>query len=1185
MCPDLGLNLPNYYPDSRYDTSNTDISLVDGLFTNDIVYKTNSSDCLSYNEKRSNEAYSYDENIVLSTNSPLYDELRDNNHISSKPKTIRTIRGNTPYYRGADNYFSGKPQSLPTFTDTYLSDFHFSDSKLEKEREIYNEHIYDKIGNSIDCYETESNFDEINLNNEKIISNKAVQDSKEADDSKYNTHSDYVQENPLYDETPLTANPSVIALTIADNVKNKTSNNEFNHDLVKSKSESQLTTANSRQINAIKSPPSATTSREDLQENIIYSSSDKTIKTCVLVKASEEPPVSLDYKTVVQVEPVEAPVEEIANTGSDTSEKDSKHSHNYLKEFLESQKGSKRPLQNFISKKISRAFGDKEALPRKSSKRSVSVPDLSDNHYYSLPDVSIGKNLRKCEKIDRKLRKCENISKPKPPESRFIVNIGRHFDVTANTTAPVDFEVKISKVPKAQKNKKTNNNQDSTANEKHFLDAVKQLKETLNGAKLDKNHNIAIAPTKHSEHLTNLKKIANKSVQSGEGKLKAALRRSNSAIEKVRRNNITVKVNPTISQENMEIGKKKSDQCNKEFQEKLGNMRNYWDKMVGIDTENGETTEVNKDTEGNYNYKIIDVPGKVEDTIRKFEPKEEKEHEKPVSIVQLTKQVFEPKVFQKTEKISPLVKEAREIFENPYFERHESNNNQFESLNPNIVEIIENDNEETNKNKVDRSVSPINRSQSNSPENRMTNGNKQHKSLVKTKSIASEPEFDHVRYRVMKSDLFQKKIFANCQKESQFDGLMQYLQDYSFQELLIDNNIVIIEPIRSKIPHEASSIAKAAQNVTPLIHKSSDTISSNQNSSLRRHFFYHPIRVNKEVNDDELPNPDTVKQVRQFFETHHTLGTRRLEESTKESNDCQNGDPDKDRCSAIDSNSNASNTSDFGSQEELYDSLTSERCCEQQYVSEDILEKIRERGTSITYYGGRVLNKRNGQPSLTKAIMDEIKGIEQRNSECKCGRKGSIENGKIIPNGAIKHEASNNKEGYQGRKFRLLKSNSCSSRLELVGTDNLTDYKQKFLEKQKQLVTQHNLRNKMKDEQAKIHKHPNTIVEITSWKNPDNNQLLENNTTEIKALNKHNKQLDNERKQPKIIGEEMKTPEKRMMQWNGKQDDKSVPAITFNSKPKLTNKSNYNYHNYDKINTKPKHAEEMEFEPYEIAGN
>ena len=33
-------------------------------------------------------------------------------------------------------------------------------------------------------------------------------------------------------------------------------------------------------------------------------------------------------------------------------------------------------------------------------------------------------------------------------------------------------------------------------------------------------------------------------------------------------------------------------------------------------------------------------------------------------------------------------------------------------------------------------------------------------------------------------------------------------------------------------------------------------------------FFYHPIRVNRELIDEELPDPDTVKNVRLMFEKY-----------------------------------------------------------------------------------------------------------------------------------------------------------------------------------------------------------------------------------------------------------------------------------------------------------------------------
>lgn len=42
--------------------------------------------------------------------------------------------------------------------------------------------------------------------------------------------------------------------------------------------------------------------------------------------------------------------------------------------------------------------------------------------------------------------------------------------------------------------------------------------------------------------------------------------------------------------------------------------------------------------------------------------------------------------------------------------------------------------------------------------------------------------------------------------------------------------------------------------------------SADNKSGLRKHFFYHPIRVNKELLDEELPTPDTVRKAKKLFE-------------------------------------------------------------------------------------------------------------------------------------------------------------------------------------------------------------------------------------------------------------------------------------------------------------------------------
>ncbi|XP_035792045.1 protein javelin-like isoform X2 [Anopheles albimanus] len=149
--------------------------------------------------------------------------------------------------------------------------------------------------------------------------------------------------------------------------------------------------------------------------------------------------------------------------------------------------------------------------------------------------------------------------------------------------------------------------------------------------------------------------------------------------------------------------------------------------------------------------------------------------------------------------------------------------------------------------------------------------------LVKPKN-AKDLDFDHVRYKVMKSEMFQKNLLVNHRKAAQFDGLMQYLQDYSFQELLAHNNVVIIEPVRTKIekisekpPQMPAGVCKITNGALQAAGKQRQ--SNGTSSGIKKHFFYHPIRVNKELLDEELPSPDTVRNVRKLFEGTLRLGT------------------------------------------------------------------------------------------------------------------------------------------------------------------------------------------------------------------------------------------------------------------------------------------------------------------------
>lgn len=83
--------------------------------------------------------------------------------------------------------------------------------------------------------------------------------------------------------------------------------------------------------------------------------------------------------------------------------------------------------------------------------------------------------------------------------------------------------------------------------------------------------------------------------------------------------------------------------------------------------------------------------------------------------------------------------------------------------------------------------------------------------------------------------------------------------------MLTQNNVVIIEPVRTKIepisnkPHDSQLLTC---KITAGAGKSSDSTKG----GLRKHFFYHPIRVNKELLDEELPTPDTVRNAKKLFE-------------------------------------------------------------------------------------------------------------------------------------------------------------------------------------------------------------------------------------------------------------------------------------------------------------------------------
>lgn len=76
--------------------------------------------------------------------------------------------------------------------------------------------------------------------------------------------------------------------------------------------------------------------------------------------------------------------------------------------------------------------------------------------------------------------------------------------------------------------------------------------------------------------------------------------------------------------------------------------------------------------------------------------------------------------------------------------------------------------------------------------------------------------------------------------------------------------MVIIEPVRTKI-EKISSKAHDPQLLTCKITAGAGKGDIGK-GGLRKHFFYHPIRVNKELLDEELPTPDTVRNAKKLFE-------------------------------------------------------------------------------------------------------------------------------------------------------------------------------------------------------------------------------------------------------------------------------------------------------------------------------
>ncbi|XP_014356149.2 protein javelin [Papilio machaon] len=610
-----------------------------------------------------------------------------------------------------------------------------------------------------------------------------------------------------------------------------------------------------------------------------------------------------------------------------------------------------------------------------------------------------------------------------------------------------------------------------------------------------------------------------------------------------------------------------------EYQEKINSVKSYWSKLIEKPTEDHLKQEV---TENEKSAPNNNITTKVEITETK---NDDTKYVPEISVGSIIKSLESVKIVDSIKKISQTTKklqlwkeETEKVksdseIEEPTVQKIKKESEGTIYDRPKPTKITKEGNQDMSRDTPEIEIVELSSEDNQNQKTQAT--------IIKAKGYEKGcDEFDHVRYKVMKSELFKNSMIANYRKEAQFDGLLQYLQDYSFQELLVNNNIVIIEPVRTKVeptPKKNNNLdpCKIPSSLLKKNDNNSGQIDKSKNA-IKRHFFYHPIRVNKEIIEEELPNPDTVKKVRNLFEdtlkmrspvsqdpplvnensrlTRRATSYRNISEENKTSKiggrkkvirqltiDTNIGNKKWDNASLSSgvSSGDLSSNNEFdqdgpysknlkdnvysSSDEYLYDSMSQDFCCESQYVSPEILKKIRDCGTSITYYGGKVLNSKTGSSvsPMTKVIMDEIKSLQKNCSrDCyscqtkckgdKCSCLVADRHAQMVAdkqNLNISEERLNQEsydrikrsDGFPGFKFKLVKSNSCSSRLELTGTDESQNPRLKY---RKQRSTEdpplvHDEDNSVKNKICRLESYNKGIV-----KTP-----FENNNNENKKLN------------------------------------------------------------------------------------
>lgn len=289
---------------------------------------------------------------------------------------------------------------------------------------------------------------------------------------------------------------------------------------------------------------------------------------------------------------------------------------------------------------------------------------------------------------------------------------------------------------------------------------------------------------------------------------------------------------------------------------------------------------------------------------------------------------------------------------------------------------------------------------------------------------------------------------------------------------LINDNIILIESSnnRDRSCRVTGEILKnSPQSNYTDYHRAACTLPravKSHRSQLQRHFYY-PQYVGKgtRVKDEELPDPDKVKSARELFERVLKIGS--LENVNKPltptspkiiyrptpeirqpadilarqklqkclSVDTSHTEPickwtDNGSLSSgvgsdisaetdIELSPKSSNGIDCGSKEDIFSSdedLSNPKDEELgKPISDDVLRNIRAFGTSVTYYGGKVIATSKGysRSPMTMTIMNEIK---KSSPDFQTTRKFLFDDKNFA-------------------KFKLIKSNSCGSGLELSGTE------------------------------------------------------------------------------------------------------------------------------------------------------